>query len=50
VGVAVEDVVEEHAPISAVQAMSGVVKRIDPSRSTALAHTGLFVIENSLCL
>ena len=40
-----EDVAEEHAPMSSVQTMKGAVNRIDPSRSPAVAHTGLFVID-----
>jgi hypothetical protein len=40
-----EDVAEEHAPMSSAQTMRGAVKRIDPSRGTAVAHTGLFVID-----
>jgi hypothetical protein len=45
-----EDVAEEHPPMSSGQTMRGAVKRIDPSRSTAVAHTGLFVIGISSCL
>jgi hypothetical protein len=40
-----EDVAEEHAPMSSAQTMRGAVKRIDPSRGTAVTHTGLFVID-----
>jgi RNA polymerase sigma-70 factor (ECF subfamily) len=40
-----EDVVEEHALISSVQPMNEAADRIDPNRSTALAYTGLFVID-----
>ena len=40
-----EDVAEEHAPMSSVAKMRGAVKRIDPSRRTAVAHKGLFVID-----
>ena len=39
-----EDMVEEHAPMNSAQTMRRAVKKIDPSRSTAVAHTGLFVI------
>jgi hypothetical protein len=39
---------EEHAPMSSVQTMKGARNRIDRSRSVALAHAGLFVIEYSL--
>jgi hypothetical protein len=31
--------------MSIAQTMSGAVKRIDPSRGTAVAHTSLFVID-----
>jgi hypothetical protein len=44
VGAVAEDV-EEHAPVISVQPMSEALERIDPSRNTALAHTGLFVID-----
>jgi hypothetical protein len=43
-----EVVVEEHALMSKVQTMRGEVKRINPSRVTAVAHTGLFICI-SLC-
>jgi RNA polymerase sigma factor (TIGR02999 family) len=39
-----------HAPISSVHAMRGAVEKIDPSRSTAAAHTGPFVIDTASCL
>jgi hypothetical protein len=46
-GGVVGDVVDEHAPMSTAQTMRGAVKRIDPSRVTTFANTGLFVIDIS---
>ncbi len=40
-----EDAVEEHAPMSSVQMMSGAVNTIERSRGTVIAHVGLFVID-----
>src|SRR5437763_534235 len=40
-----EDVAEEQAPMRSAQTMRGAVRRIDPSRGTAVARTGLFVID-----
>jgi hypothetical protein len=39
---------EEHAPMSSVQTMKEARNRIDRSRSVALVHAGLFVIEYPL--
>jgi hypothetical protein len=50
VGEVGDDVVEEHAPMIKVQTTRGAVKRIDPSRPAAVAHTTLLVIYVCLCL
>jgi hypothetical protein len=50
VGDGAVDVVEEHAPMSRMPPMIGVVTRIDRSLSSAVMHTGLFVMDIPLSL